>query len=220
MNSGKNFTYLLYALLGGLVLAAGYAVLESRKKIQREADELARDQAILDSIDRMGAIDTAKVPTSTYVDTKSTPTTGTGSTTTTKPDQNGIVDEPAAAPKPTKPTTTTTTTAPKPIAKPTVAAPATPTKQLVTKSPNTVKPTVAPVSSGKYLVKVGVFSQKANADTEMERFIKMGYQDAEIVKYKGDKWCVAAKRSKTKADAERIKGDLERRGIDAQIITQ
>jgi hypothetical protein len=215
MSSGKNFTYLLYALLGGLILAAGYAVLEQRKKRDQQAAELARDAQLLDSIDRMGAIDTSTAPKSTYTDVKPTTSTTTTPTAAPKVTKDGIeTDAPAA--KPTAPATKPVA----PVAKttPTTTSSGAPAK-LVPKAPTTTKKGLAPTTSGKYLVKVGVFSQVENARAEMERFVKMGYLDAEVVKYQGDKWCVAAKRTGDKALADRIKGDLDRRGVDSQVIT-
>jgi cell division septation protein DedD len=226
MNSNNRFTYLLYALLGGLVLAAGYMVLEKRKEANRRAEEIRRDNYVLDSINRQGAIDTTGNTGSAYTG-ESKPTTTT-QPTNAKP---GIEDEPTGAAKPapttaTKPTTTTPTSTTKPApAAPTAAtkpaAPAPTTskpKTLVSKGGTSTSKSVAPVTSGRYLVKVGVFSQVANARAEMEKFVKMGYQGAEVVKYKNDTWCVAAKRTASRSEADQLKTDLAHRGIDAQVI--
>jgi cell division septation protein DedD len=80
------------------------------------------------------------------------------------------------------------------------------------------KQSIAPSNNGRYLVVVGAFSQIENARSEMEKLVKMGYQDAEVIKYKNDLWRLIAKRCSNRTDAQKYEGDLERHGVDAMIV--
>jgi cell division protein FtsN len=210
MRSNNFFTYLLYALLGLLVLAAGYLALDKSKKDAQIAEELKKDYEQLNqTIKENGYVDNTQTNSSTYV----------GESDKTKPtaDKNGIED--GATTKTSKPTASatksTTASATKPIAP--TAKPAPPT-QLVAKGGAVPKQKAVPTNSGRYHLVVGAFSQVENARIEMERFVKMGYRDAEVVKYKTDLWRVVAKRCKSRAEAEKYEGDLARNGIDAMVV--
>lgn len=226
MKSNNVFTYLLYALLGVLLLSVGYLALEKRKEAARKAEELRKDSEQLErSMSDLSSVGdtTTSTSNSAYV----------GETSGKKPtaNSNGIEDEPtgakpttAAATKPTTATATkpTTATATKPA--PTTPKPGTTVvadpKKLVAKGGTVAgaKQSIAPSNNGRYLVVVGAFSQIENARTEMEKFVKMGYQDAEVIKYKTDLWRLVAKRCSSRADAQKYEGDLERHGVDAMIV--
>lgn len=196
MRSNNFFTYLLYALLGVLVLAAGYLALDRSKERAQVAEELKKDYEQLNqTIKENGYVDTTGGTSSTYV--------GESDKTKTTVDKNGIETAPA--------TKSTTTTA-KPAVENTKG-----TSKLVAKGGTTPKQT-APSNTGRYHLVVGAFGQIDNARTEMERFVKMGYRNAEVVKYKTDLWRVIAKRCKTRSEAEKYEGDMARQGIDVMIV--
>jgi cell division septation protein DedD len=218
MKSNNVFTYLLYALLGVLLLSVGYLALEKRKEAARKAEELRKDSEQLErSMSDLNSVgDTTTTGESAYV--------GETAGTKTTANSSGIEDEPVA----TKPSTTKTT-APTTATKPVATTPKTGTtastvvadpKKLVAKGGSVTgsKQSIAPSNNGRFLVVVGAFSQIENARTEMEKFVKMGYQDAEVVKYKTDLWRVVAKRCSKRTDAEKYEGDLERHGVDAMIV--
>lgn len=215
MRSNNTFTYVLYALLGVLLIAAGYLALERRKENALKAEEMRRDQEQLErTLSGMSEVSADTVSGSAYV-----------GESTKKPaaSKDGIEDEPATkTPATTKPAATTTAT--KPAATTTAAAkPATttaaPTKLLVAKGGTTTTPkSVAPIKTGRYLVVVGAYGQLENARSAMERFVKMGYRDAEVIKYKTDMWRVVAARCAKASAAAEYETDLERQGIDAMVV--
>jgi cell division septation protein DedD len=219
MKSNNVFTYLLYALLGVLLLSVGYLALEKRKEAARKAEELRKDSEQLErSMSDLNSVGDSITATgeSAYV--------GETAGKKTTANSNGIEDEPVAT-KPSAAKTPTTTTATKPVATTPKTGTTAPTvvadpKKLVAKGGSVAgaKQSIAPSNNGRFLVVVGAFSQIENARTEMEKFVKMGYQDAEVVKYKTDLWRVIAKRCSKRTDAEKYEGDLERHGVDAMIV--
>ncbi len=224
MKSNNVFTYLLYALLGVLLLSVGYLALEKRKEAARKAEELRKDSEQLErSMSDLNSVgDTTTTGESAYV--------GETAGKKTTANNSGIEDEPVATkPSATKTTAPTTKPAPTTAAKPVATTPKTGTttptvvadpKKLVAKSGSVTgsKQSIAPSNNGRFLVVVGAFSQIENARTEMEKFVKMGYQDAEVVKYKTDLWRVVAKRCSKRTDAAKYEGDLERHGVDAMVV--
>ncbi len=217
MKSNNIFNYVIYALLGVLFLSVAYYALEKRKDQALKEEEMRRDREQLEkSLADMNTVgDSDSTDQSTYVG--ETPKT----TPKTTANKDGIEDEPAAKTPATKTTPAPTTAATKPA--PTTAAktPVADSKTLVPKAGTTTaaasKQSVAPANNGRFHVVVGAFGQIANAREEMEKFVKMGYQDAEVVKHK-DLWRVIAKRCTSRKDAEKYENDIERRGIDAMIV--
>ena len=209
MKSNNLFTYLLYALLGLLVLAAGYLALEKSKRDAQIAEERKRDYEQLNqTIKEYGYADTTQSGSSGYVGENTPKSTA---------DKNGIEQEPAAAAdKKTATQTPSATTTPKTTTA-TQPAKTTTGSTLVAKGGTTPKQ-VAPSTSGRYHLVVGAFGSIENARSEMERFVKMGFRDAEVVKYKKDLWRVIAKRYKSRTEAEKFEGELERSGIDAMVV--
>lgn len=214
MRSNNTFTYVLYALLGVLLIAAGYLALERRKENALKAEEMRRDQEQLErTLSGMSEVSSDTASRSAYVG-ESTKKVATS--------KDGIEDEPATktAAKPTtttaaKPAATTTAAATKPAATTTTA----PAKLLVAKGGATTTPkSVAPIKTGRYLVVVGAYGQVENARSAMERFVKMGYRDAEVIKYKTDMWRVVAARCAKASAAAEYETDLERQGIDAMVV--
>jgi cell division protein FtsN len=221
MKSNNIFNYVIYALLGVLFLSVAYYALEKRKDQALKEEEMRRDREQLEkSLADMGSVgDTTSTDQSTYV----------GENAKTTANKDGIEDEPSSAK--TTPTTAAKTTPAKTTPAPTTTKPATTAsapktpaadpKTLVAKAGTTSaaasRQSVAPANNGRYHVVVGAFGQVANAREEMEKFVKMGYQDAEVVKHK-DLWRVIAKRCTSRKDAEKYENDIERRGIDAMIV--
>lgn len=218
MKSNNIFNYVIYALLGVLFLSVAYYALEKRKDQALKEEEMRRDREQLEkSLADMNTVgDSTSTDQSTYVG--ETPKTATKTTV----NKDGIEDEPSTTK--TTPTTPAKTTPAPTTTKPATTAPKTPVadpKTLVAKAGTTSaaasKQSVAPTNNGRYHVVVGAFGQVANAREEMEKFVKMGYQDAEVVKHK-DLWRVIAKRCTSRKDAEKYENDIERRGIDAMIV--
>ncbi len=231
MKSNNLFNYVVYGILGVLFLGVAYYALDQRKEQAKKEEEMRRDREQLENslanMDNVGDT-TATSGQSAYVgEGAAGAKTATG---TKKPSANkdGIEEDGTPAkpvtnvptgtkPAGTKPTAQTTTTPPKTAVAP---QPVTDPKKLVAKTPtaNTSKQSIAPSNSGRYLVVVGAFSQIENARTEMEKFVKLGYQDAEVIKYKENLWRLVAKRCSKRSDATKHEGDLERHGFDVMIV--
>jgi cell division protein FtsN len=233
MRSNNLFNYVVYGCLALLFMAAAYYALQQRKEQAAKEEEMRRDREQLEqSLSNMNNVgdSTATSGQSAYVGegtagAKPAPTTKTGA------NKDGIEDDAA----PAKPVTNVpsgaktdatakpaaTKPAPAPAPKTASTQPVTDPKKLVAKSgatASTSKQSVAPSNNGRFLVVVGAFSQIENARTEMEKFVKMGYQDAEVIKYKENLWRVVAKRCSKRTDADKYEGDLERHGYDAMIV--
>jgi cell division protein FtsN len=214
----NTFTYLLYAVLGLLILFAGYLAIEHKKEQTRKAEEMARDQEQLSrTLSQNGTIDTTSGKGSAYVGEQSP--TPTGSTSVPTADKNGIEQDMPTKPTAAQPKSTAAPLTPTTQPKPTALAPVADSKTLAPKTgagiaPKTIAP---PAPSGRFHVVAGVFSQVANARSEMERLVKLGYRNAEVVKIKEGQWRVVVHRAKSRTEALEYKGDLERHGIDAQI---
>ena len=227
MKSNNIFNYVIYALLGVLFLSVGYYALEKRKEQAQKEEEMRRDREQLEkSLADMNTVgDSTEAGQSAYVGESA-------AGTKTKASKDGIEDEAntsktataqpatAAATKPATAATAPATTKPATATKTVTAPPVADAKKLVAKSgtATTSKQSVAPANNGRYLVVVGAFGQIENARTEMEKYVKMGYQDAEVVKYTSALWRVVAKRCSKRSDAEKYELDLEKRGADAMIV--
>ncbi len=227
MKSNNLFNYVVYGILGVLFLGVAYYALDQRKEQARKEEEMRRDREQLEkSLSNMNNVGdtTSTAGQSTYVGEGTAGTKTVPSTAKPAANKDGIEDDATPAkpvtnvPAGTKPTTASTTATPPKTA--VAPQPVTDPKKLVAKTPtpNTSKQSIAPSISGRYLVVVGAFSQIENARTEMEKFVKLGYQDAEVVKYKENLWRVVAKRCSKRTDAEKYEGDLERHGVDAMIV--
>ena len=224
MRSNNTFTYLLSGLLGVLILAAGYLALERRKEDARKAEELRRDQEQLErTLSSMSDVNSDTTSGSAYVSESGkankngiegddTPTKPAAKTTTT-------AKTPATVPAATT-AKTPAATAPKTLAPATKTATTTPKSTLTAKGGTTLlaAQNSAPVKSGRYLVVTGAFSLVENARGEMEKLVKMGYRDAEVIKYKTNLWRVVAARSNKTSEAGEYERDLERQGIDAMFV--
>ena len=203
MKSNSLLTYLLYALLGTLILSAGYKACQMQKEKKLKAKEEAEWQETLKKLypegDSTGGgsayinRDSAAQANGTQPSVSSsgiekTPTT-TGGGKTTSPSTVK-----------TTPSTTTTTTAAKPATKGTTA--------------------VQGVGSGKWEVRAGTFSDVDRARTRLEEVIRMGYTNAEIRKTANGMSAVIVMRSNDKNKAIQEADQLERRGVDAAVFSR
>ncbi len=221
MRTNNLLTFLLYALLLGLILVGGYKACQMRN----DKAELAKQAEAMKQWDDMRHVepDSAGTNGSSFV-SKDT-SLGTSKSGTT-PD--GIEDEPVSSPKTTAAPTTTAPKqeTPKTDAAKTEAAKPSTVAANKTTTPKTVAPTVgstAPKSvkglgSGRYSVRVGSFSDVDRARTQLEKVIKLGYLNAEINKINNGKLStVVVFRSNDKAAATKILDQLKAKSVEALI---
>ncbi len=195
MNTTKILTYLLYALLAGLILVAGYKAFEAK----RRQNTLTNEAQEFDQRRNLGYTDPDSLSAIYEGNDTSTILIGT----------DGIEEEPSRmtesspATQPTPPPAQPSNAAP---------APASPSSQPPIDLDNDVR-------DGRYRVVAGSFTKLEGARREMQRIIKMGYTEAEIGYYNRGKYAVVVvKRTDNLNEANRIVDDLERRGIDAAVI--
>ncbi len=219
MKSNSLFTYVIYALLLGLILIAGYKACQIRqeqalqKKEREELEQVMRNLGYTNDSTANGSSYLGGADSST-ITAKSAPvtTTATKSTSSTpKVSANGIEeDEPAA--KTAKPATNT--------AKPLASAPTTTSTSAKTSTstqPSTLSGNV-PSYGGRYLVITGAFKQMENARDEMETLVKAGYRNAEVKKFTGAWAHVIALRTNDKAAAERAVQKLKSEGYPGAYL--
>ncbi|MCB9306471.1 MAG: hypothetical protein H6565_07740 [Lewinellaceae bacterium] len=200
MKTNSLLTYLLYALLATLIIAAGYKACQMQREKQREAQEQAEWQEQVNKMyperDSSGG--------SAYI--------GNGQTGTSA---NGIEDEPVKpstnAGNNTQSTTPPVTATPPVKETPKTTPPAT--------TPSTSKPpVVAGPGTGRWEVRAGTFQYMAGARTRLEQVIKMGYTNAEIVKTSNGWAAVVVLRTNDRTRAIQVTDQLEKRGVDAGIF--
>jgi cell division septation protein DedD len=226
MRSNNLLTFLLYALLLGLVVVGGYKACEMRKE---KADLAKQDAEMKKYWSDMGspAADSSASGGSTYAsgDT-SLDRTSNAAKQPSAADANGIERDdqptPTAATKPAAPSAqaapkTSATAAAAPTTKtetaPTTAKPAAPKPASTAKGAGAVG-----LGSGRYSVRVGSFSSMENARSQLEKVIKMGYPNAAIGKTNGGKFAtVVVFKSNNKAAAIRVMDKLEAQGVDALV---
>ena len=204
MKTNSLLTYLLYALLGALLIAAGYKACQMQKEKQRKAQEQQEWQETLRKL--YPETDTT-AGGSAYIgnDQTAKPTT-----TVTK---DGIETE-QTTPGKNAPATTTTGTQQNP---PKTTAPTTAATPKTTPAKSSAAP-VAGAGSGRWEVRAGTFTYKEGARERLEQVIKMGYTNAEIGKTNGGKYAVVVVlRTNNKAKAIQVGDQLEKRGIDAFV---
>lgn len=205
MKTNNLLTYLLYALLGLLIIAAGYKACQMQEtKKKKAAEELELQQTLRD----LGyAQDDSTANGSSYV----SDSTSSGVTS------GGIVNEP----------TTTTATPPattKPAEKPattTTKAPATTTPAAKTLSSTSTAKGLAAVKgpgTGRWTVRAGTFSLMEGARRRLEQVIRLGYTGAEISKTSSGQAAVVVFRSNDKNAAIRVVDKLEEKGVDAAVF--
>ncbi len=212
MKSNSLLTYLLYALLGVLIITAGYKACQMQKEKQRKAQEEAEWQETLKKLYPEGD---STAGGSSYIERDSA-----GGRTRPSVSQSGIEDPaPSAAtgtkPAATKSTTTKTTTASKTT--PTSTAPGATTPKTTTTTTKTTTPAVQGVGSGRWEVRAGTFSSASNARERLEQVIRMGYTNAEI-RTAGGKSAVIVLRTNDRKRADQAVDQLTRRGVDAAVF--
>lgn len=73
-------------------------------------------------------------------------------------------------------------------------------------------------TGGKFLVVAGTFKQEANAQAQLKKFQRMGYNDAEIGTFNRNAYAsLIVARFATSADANRLVKSLKAKGIDAYV---
>lgn len=73
-------------------------------------------------------------------------------------------------------------------------------------------------SSGRYMVLAGSYRQRVNADNQVARLRKMGYNNAEVSLFdRGSYAVVLVDRFSTYGDAKRLVNELASKGIDALV---
>jgi len=191
MKTNSLLTYLLYALLATLIIAAGFKACQMQKEKQLKAQEEAEWE---ETHRKLHPETDSTSDGSSYVSRDSAEqTTGTKKPTP----QGGIEDEPGK-----KATTSTTPTTTKP-------------KTTTTKGSSAA---AKGAGSGRWVVRAGTFSQMDNARDQLEKVIKMGYTNAEISKTSSGKAAVIVLRTNDKAKAINTADQLERRGLDAAVF--
>lgn len=213
MKTNTLLTYILYALLIGLVLAAGYQACRMQQQKKQNAEQEAELQQTLRNL---GYADTTGAGSS-YVGGSDTSDTAPSPVATpagsAKTNAGGIEDDPT-------PVSGTTTTKTAPSGTQSVAP-----KQEAPKTTKTTGKSTAPsrdlnadTKGGRYQVRVGSFSVMDNARDQLEKVIKMGYQQAEIGKINNGKYAtVVVVRTNNLAAATAAADKLEDKGIDALV---
>lgn len=213
MKTNTLLTYILYALLVGLVLAAGYQACRMQQKKKQAADEEA---AMEKTFRDLGLVDT---------------TGGGGSTFVEGSDTFGVAPQPTTKqPEPAAPANGIEDDAPSTSAAPTTTQQQPKTAAPKTTTPKTSSPTVSTKGSapsrdldsdqrgGRYQVRVGTFASKDNARDQLEKVIKLGYQQAEIGKTNGGKYAtVVVMRTNNLNAAIKVADKLEDKGLDALV---
>jgi len=73
-------------------------------------------------------------------------------------------------------------------------------------------------ANGKYLVVAGTFKQEANAEIQLKKFKKMGYDNAEIGKFNKSAYAsLIVNRFTSSSEANRLVKALKNKGIDAYV---
>lgn len=221
MKNNNLLTYVLYAVLGLIIVSAGYYACQKQKekKLKQEKEEAELQQTLRDM---RYAPDTTATTGSSFAgeDTSRTRKPVAGNTLA---DKNSVAKQPQ--------TTASKTVAPAPSVKaPSLAAnqkPATTTAPKLKTNPakgTTAKKAVATPSSakgpgtGRWAVRAGTFAYIDGARRRLEEVIKAGYPNAEISKTSTGKEAVVVFRSNDKAAAIRIADQLENKGIDAAVF--
>lgn len=215
MNTNKLLTYLLYALLAGLIAVAGYKTWQTKQRSTQLAKEEAEFQQ---SLRDLGYVES---------DTTGSQYEGEGNSngSTSVVITDGIEDEipvtttPAPQPKTSMPKTSTPQAGTSKTGTPKVSTPGTPAPAPKNTAPAEPRNLDTDNSDGRYRVVAGSFTKMEGARREMERIIKMGYHDAEVGHFNRSKYAVViVKRTNNLKEATQIVDALARKGIDAAVI--
>lgn len=202
MKPNKILTPLLYILLATLVVLAIYQGCE----MKRTAEEKDAEEAELRrTLREMGYIDEDTIDlNSTYAGEGDTIVTRKpGGETVPPANKDGIEDE-----APVKTTEKPKATTPPPPAS---------TKKDI--APNRERDLDKDSGDGRYRVVAGSFTRLDGARRQLEKLIKMGYQEAEVGRYNHGKYAVVIViRTDNLNEAINLVDKLERQGIDAGVI--
>lgn len=228
MKSNNVLTYLLYLLLAGLVVAAGYKAcqIKKEKQLEKEKQESELQQALRD-MGYNSADSTASSTGSSYASENTNSSTPAASTakTTQRSNSSGIEDEPvsavqSASNKTTSQSTAKTGAALAPNEKSVVALPKV-TPQIKEQGAKPAQKTrlATPNRKLRYRVQAGSFTRMAGARERLEEVIKLGYPNAEISKINNGKFAVVVVlRTNNKEEAIRVADKLEQKGVDAAVM--
>jgi cell division septation protein DedD len=214
MRTNTLLTYLLYALLIGLISAAGYLAYKNK---QDKAQSAQNEKDVNETLRTLGyAPDDSTAATGSSFATGSDSGAIAPSKTISR---DGIEDEPVAQPAPTSAAPKTKPAATRPTAAPAATAPKTTAKGVGGGAVTPSKNLNADTRGGRYQVRAGSFSVMDNARDLLEKVIKMGYQQAEIGKVNGGKYAtVVVMRTNDRAAATKIMDQLEDKGVDAFVF--
>lgn len=208
MNSNNLQTYLLVALLIGLICVAGYKACEIKRDQEQMAKEQAEYQQSLRDLGYLQGDSTGSQYSgedSAYTDR--TPASPAPAPTVSK---DGIEDDGYTAPATKQPAAKEPTTS-------TVTPPAASAQPYSSDRIRDLDNETA--DDGRYRVVAGSFTKLEGARREMERLIKMGFRDAEVGRYNRGKYAVViVKRTNDLNEANRIADQLGRKGVDATVI--
>lgn len=223
MKNNNLLTYVLYAVLSLIIVAAGYYACQKQKekKLKQEKEEAELQQTLRDM---RYAPDTSATTGSSFAgeDTSHVQKPASNNVASNK---NNTAQQPATAPKSTAPKTTTPAPNNGLTAKqtPTSGTAVKPLKGTPATSTSTKKTIASPSSvkgpgTGRWAVRAGTFAYVDGARRRLEEVIKAGYPNAEISKTSTGKAAVVVFRSNDKAAAIRIADQLENKGIDAAVF--
>jgi cell division septation protein DedD len=212
MKTDKLLTYVLYALLGGLVIVAGQKACKLKEDKAMQAKESSDMSKALQELgysenDSTGG-GTTHSDDGTYKDgtaENATKTATGGGEKITNAAKNGIEVE-----EETKPVTSSTTS-----------------KSIAAKSEDDDAPSKTKVrdldsegsDSPKYMVLAGTFTKMDNAREQMETLVKKGFQEAEVGKFNRGKFaCAIAKRTNSLSEAKAVMAKLKAKGFKDAIV--
>ncbi|MFN0014778.1 MAG: SPOR domain-containing protein [Saprospiraceae bacterium] len=205
MNTNKMLSYLLYALLVGLVAVAGYKVWQMKK----EKEKIALETAEFQQGSRDLSFKENDTTGSEYDDTDTL--YSSSSVVVSDEGIEGDLSEPQPVSEPQQKTNGNPEKTAPAAGKPRPATPAAQTEQ-----PRNLD---TDAGDGRYRVVAGSFTKLDGARREMERIIKMGYQDAEVGLYNRGRFAVViVKRTDNLNEAVRIAEALEKKGFEASVI--
>lgn len=205
MKTNTLLTYLLYALLAGLIGVAGYKACQMQKDKANLAKE-SEDEAFKKQMRDMGYLE-EDTTGSQYGGDESAGAAQPGDASTASSSEStvnpqGIEDEAPVS----------TTTQPEKSTPPSTTT----TKGVDTEPETRVSETGA---KPRYYVSAGSFTQLAAARRQMENVIKMGYEDAEIGYTNRGKYAVVVvMRTNSLGEANKVLDRLEAKGVDANVV--
>jgi hypothetical protein len=239
MKSNNVLTYLLYLLLAGLVIAAGYKAcqIKKEKQLEKEKQEAELQKALRDMGYNSSDTTTTSTGSSYAADNTNAATTNTSSKaskTVRGANSNGIEDEPAATTSNSRtvktpatatrevPTSVTAKSGAALSSKEKIVAPLPKvTPQVKDPSSKSSQKAIAKKASRKlkYRVQAGSFTRMEGARERLEEVIKLGFSNAEIGKINNGKYAVViVLRTNNKEEAIRVADKLEQRGVDAAVM--